>query len=85
MAAHVEGVERHKEDNPYKYTEDQLAEKEIAVRNACLAYPDVPRLWVGWAYDVVTNTPLEELKEMMDKIDKSKPMNPEGGVLQTAP
>ena len=68
----VEGLDRYKPLNPYNYTDDQLGEKKVALYNASIAFPTVPPLYAEWCYDVVMNTPRNELDAMMERIRQSE-------------
>jgi hypothetical protein len=38
----VEGLERKQHENPFNYTDDQLQEKQLALKTMKDLYPDVP-------------------------------------------
>jgi hypothetical protein len=65
------GLERHQEDNPFNYTEDQLTEKKIALKMMKELWSDVPDTYASWVYDLCKNTEEDKLKEMMEKIDNT--------------
>lgn len=69
MTLAVEGLERVKHENPYNYTESQLAEKDLALKKLKEYYPDVPTYYAELAYDLCLNTPQDKLDEIMKKID----------------
>lgn len=71
MALTVEGIPRHEEENPFSYTEDQLAARKLAVKQAMELYPGVAQLHAEWAYDLVMNTPPDELEKMKERIDST--------------
>ena len=83
MAFHVEGLERKTADNPYGYTEDQMATRKRMLKEMEALYPDVEPLWREWVYDLCVNTPTEELEEMKERIRQSQPKPPKGGILHT--
>ena len=56
MTFHVEGLERKTADNPYGYTEDQLATRKRMLKEMEALYPDVEPLWREWVYDLCVNT-----------------------------
>ena len=83
MTFHVEGLERKTADNPYGYTEDQMATRKRMLKEMEALYPDVEPLWREWVYDLCVNTPIQELEEMKERIRQSQPKPPKGGILHT--
>ena len=81
MTFHVEGLERKTADNPYMYTEDQLATRKRMLKEMEALYPDVEPLWREWVYDLCANTPTVEMEEIKDRIRQSQPKAPKGGIL----
>tara|TARA_R100000426_G_scaffold75077_1_gene52676 strand:- start:871 stop:1278 length:408 start_codon:yes stop_codon:yes gene_type:complete len=65
----IPGFERVKCENHFNYTEDQLGERKLALKQMKELYPDVPNLWAEWVYDLCKNTPEDKLKEIMKKVD----------------
>jgi len=63
------GLSRKEPDNPYLYNDDQIAEKRLALKTMKELWGDVPELYASWAYDLCKNTPEEELKNIMEKIE----------------
>jgi hypothetical protein len=71
----IGGLERKKQNNPYNYTEDQLAEKKLALHNMKIIYPDVNEFYAEMVYDMCKNTDeakIELLKEKMNEPFKYK-------------
>jgi|TARA_A100001015_G_scaffold315516_1_gene427521 hypothetical protein len=66
----VPGFERVKNENPFGYTEDQLGEKKLALKTMMELYPGVPYSHAEWVYDLCKNTPEEQLKQIMKKVDE---------------
>jgi len=64
----VEGLERKKIDNPYNYTEDQLAEKKLALHNMKIIYPDVNEYYAEMVYDMCKNTDEAKIELLKQKI-----------------
>lgn len=60
-----EGLERHVQSNPFKYSEDQLKEREKFVEENTIAHPKLPELWSQWLYDWIANKTDEEREQMM--------------------
>ena len=69
MALAVPGIPRAKNENPFKYTDDQLAERKLALKHMHELWPDVNPLHAEWVYDLCKNTPEDELKVIMEKTD----------------
>ena len=69
MSLAVPGFERKKEDNPYGYTEDQIADRKIALKMMREMWPDVNPMHAEWVYDLCKNTPEDKLKLVMDKVE----------------
>ena len=62
--------ERYKDKNHYGYTDFELTIKKKAIRDAIRDYPNVPEMWINWAYDVVQKGYTTE--EIQDIIDNNK-------------
>jgi len=71
MTLAIEGLERTKHENPYNYTEEQLALKEQYMRQIKLLYPDVSHYWAEVALDLCMTKSDEEQKEIMKRIDSA--------------
>ena len=69
MTLAIDGLERIKHDNPYNYTEEQLALKDQYMRQIKLLYPDVSQYWAEVALDLCMTKSNEEQKEIMERID----------------
>jgi hypothetical protein len=65
----VPGFERKKHDNPYNYTEDQLLEKQLALKTMKELYPDVSTYYAELVYDMCKNKTQEEIDEIKHKIE----------------
>ena len=65
----VPGFERKKHENPFNYTDDQLLEKQVALKTMKELYPDVPTYYAELVYDMCINTEQEKLEEIMRKVD----------------
>jgi hypothetical protein len=84
MALSVKGLERHKKDNPYNYTEEQLDKKKLALLDMKRLYPDVPEYYAELVYDMVANKTDEEIEELKHRVDNTPPKyNGEGGTSYT--
>jgi hypothetical protein len=69
MSLAIPGYQPKKHENPYKYTESQLAEKDLALKKLKEYYPTVPTYYAELAYDMCANTNSEKLAEIMEKVD----------------
>lgn len=69
MALSVPGLPRAETPNPFKYTDDQLAERKLALKHMRELWPDVTPLHAEWVYDLCKNTPEDELKVIMENTD----------------
>lgn len=69
MTLAIDGLERIKPDNPYNYTEEQLAQKDQYLRQIRLLYPDVSSYWAEVALDLCLTKSESEQKEIMRRID----------------
>jgi len=65
----VPGLERKDEANPFNYTDDEKADKRIALKNMKELWPEVNSAWAEWVYDLCKNTPEDKLKDIMSKCD----------------
>ena len=65
----VPGLERKKHDNPYNYTEDQLAEKQLALKTMHELYPDVSPYYAELVYDMCKNKTQEEIDAIKEKVE----------------
>ena len=48
----IEGYERKKHENHFSYTDDQLQEKQIALKTMAELYPTVPAYYREIVYDM---------------------------------
>ena len=55
--------------NPYKYNEDQLAEKKLAIEKMKIIYPTVPTYYAELVYDLCKNTDQSKIEEIKQKIE----------------
>jgi len=69
MSLAIKGYERRKHENPYNYTEAQLADKDLALKKLKEYYPNVPTYYAELVYDMCVNTEQEKLEELMKKVD----------------
>ena len=67
----VPGYSRKQHENPYNYTEDQLLEKQLALKTMKELYPDVPTYYAELVYDLCLNSSQEEIDKIKEKIDNT--------------
>ena len=54
--------------NFYKYNEDQLAEKKLAIEKLKIIYPTVPTYYAELVYDLCKNTDQSKIEEIKQNI-----------------
>lgn len=65
----VPGFERKKHDNPFNYTEDQLMEKQLALKTMKELWSDVPTYYAELVYDMCKNSTQEEIDAIKEKVE----------------
>ena len=65
----VPGFERKKHENPYEYTDDQLIEKQLALKTMKELYPDTPTYYAEIIYDMCKNKTQEEIDIIKEKVE----------------
>ena len=66
----VPGYSRKQHENPFDYTDDQLAEKQLALKTMKELYPDVPSYYAELVYDMCLNSSQEEIDKIKEKVEK---------------
>lgn len=69
MTIAVPGLERKKADNPFNYTDDELTDRKIALKQMMELWPDVNPMHAEWVYDMCKNTPVDQMEEIKKKVD----------------
>ena len=67
----ISGIPRHKADNPFNYSEDDLAEKALALEKMKTIYKDVPVYYAELVYDLCKNTDQSKIEEIKQKIEST--------------
>ncbi len=67
----VEGLERKQHENPFNYTDDQLQEKQLALKTMKELYPQVPSFYADIVYDLCKNNSQEEIDKIKEKINNT--------------
>jgi len=65
----ISGIPRHKAENHFNYTDDQLAEKTLALAKLKTIYPTVPEYYAELVYDLCVNTEPEKIESIKKKIN----------------
>ena len=65
----VPGFERKQHDNPFNYNDDQLMEKQLALKTMHELWPDVPTYYAELVYDMCKNKTQEEIDKIKEKIE----------------
>jgi len=84
MSQIEEELPRHKEENPYNYTNLEKAVRAKAIKDMAKDYPKMPGAWLDMAYDFCKNTPKEEIEDIINSgkwETKGKFSDAKGGVL----
>ena len=63
----VSELKRHKPENPYKYTNVELAERKKALRDMERDYPNLPYQWLEMVYDYNFNTPQADVIKIINE------------------
>ena len=62
-----ESIPRHVPENPFKYTNLELAERKKALRDLEKDYPNLPYAWLEMAYDWHKQTPEKEVCKIINE------------------
>jgi len=65
----VPGFERKKHENFFNYTDDQLAEKQLALKTMKELWPDTPTYYAELVYDMCKNSTQEEIDAIKEKVE----------------
>jgi len=65
----VPGFDRKKHENPYGYTDDQLVEKQLALKTMRELWPDTPTYYAELVYDLCKNSTQEEIDAIKEKVE----------------
>ena len=63
----VNGLERAKHANVFNYTDDELADKKLALHNMKIIYPDVNPYYAELVYDMCKNNSQEDIEKLKKK------------------
>ena len=65
----ISGIPRHKPENHFNYTEDDLAEKKLAMEKLKIIYPTVSSYYAEMVYDLCKNTDATKIEEMKQRVE----------------
>jgi hypothetical protein len=66
----VPGYSRKQHENPFNYNDDQILEKQIALKTMKEMYPDVSTYYAELVYDICKNKTQEEIDAIKEKVEK---------------
>jgi hypothetical protein len=66
----VPGFERKQHENLFNYTDDQLQEKQLALKTMKELWPDVPAYYAEIIYDMCKNSTPEQIEEIKKKCEE---------------
>ena len=67
----VKDIPRHKHDNPFNYTDDELAEKALALEKMKVIYKDVPMYYAELVYDLCKNNSQDKIDEIKKRVEST--------------
>jgi hypothetical protein len=67
----ISGIPKHKPENHFNYTEDDLAEKTLALEKMKTIYPTVPLFYADLVYDLCKNTDQAKIELIKQKIENT--------------
>ncbi len=65
----IEGYSRKEHENHFNYTDDELMNKQLALKTLKELYPDVPTFYAEMVYDLCKNTSQEEIDKIKEKVE----------------
>ena len=65
----ISGLPRYKPENHFNYSEDDLAEKKLAMEKLKIIYPTVSEYYAEMVYDMCKNTDQSKIEEIKQKIE----------------
>jgi hypothetical protein len=77
---------KYEKPNPYNYTKVQLAKRTQDIKAMIRDFPTVQPMWCEWLYDVIENTPKDEVEAIINEGRwevPSKFAKAPGGILNT--
>lgn len=65
----ISGIPKKEPENHFNYSEDDLAEKKLAMEKLKIIYPTVPAYYAEMVYDMCKNTDQTKIEEIKQKIE----------------
>ncbi len=65
----IEGYSRKEHENHFNYTDDELMNKQLALKTLKELYPDVPTYYAELVYDLCKNSSQEEIDKIKEKVE----------------
>ncbi len=65
----ISGVPRYKPSNHFQYSDDELAEKKLALEKMKIIYPDVNEYYAEMVYDMCKNTDASKIEEIKQRVE----------------
>ena len=72
-AGSINELPRYQPENPYNYSNVELAQRTKAIKDIQKDYPKVNISWVEWLYDTIENLPEAEVQDIIEKNLWDKP------------
>ena len=67
----VRDIPRKQAENHFNYSDDDLAEKTLALEKMKVIYPTVPTYYAELVYDLCKNTDQSKIEEIKQKIENT--------------
>lgn len=67
----VESLPRHKSENHFNYTDDELAEKQLALEKMKVIYKNVSAYYADMVYDLCKNTDQKQIDIIKERIEST--------------
>ena len=65
----ISGIPRKEPENHFNYTEDDLAEKKLALEKLKIIYPTVSAYYAEMVYDMCKNTDQSKIEEIKQRVE----------------
>ena len=67
----IKDIPRKQAENHFNYSDDDLAEKTLALEKMKIIYPTVPTYYAELVYDLCKNTDQSKIEEIKQKIEST--------------
>lgn len=65
----ISGIPKHKPINHFNYSDDELAEKKLAMEKMKTVWPDVNSYYAELVYDLCKNTDATKIEEIKQRVE----------------